>query len=305
MKLCPVPFAAIVIYLAIYAFFGAWLHASGSLSLVEPLTILVVVGGGFTVAAWLVTRGCEPLVHEVRDPARESALMLALWLVVAAFVTWGLPLLRGFGGLTAESLVLLGKLAFFVALPALSLSSLGRHTVTGLLQWPPILRRHWVPLVGMSCLLIVFQWFAGRGGTELAQLAPPPALVVAVVPIAFLWLVLEVGLVEEFFFRALLQARLTRLFGSPTAAIVATALLFGLMHAPAYYLRPGLTGEALGDSPSLLHAVGTAVLITSTTGFFLGVLWHRTRNLWLLACIHAAADLVPGLPGFIGLLTAL
>lgn len=32
---------------------------------------------------------------------------------------------------------------------------------------------------------------------------------------------------------------------------------------------------------------------------FLGILWERTRNLWLLMAIHAMFDLLPGLSEFI------
>jgi len=40
-------------------------------------------------------------------------------------------------------------------------------------------------------------------------------------------------------------------------------------------------------------AIGYSVVITSVAGFFLGVLWMRTRNLLLLMAVHAAGDLVP------------
>lgn len=45
--------------------------------------------------------------------------------------------------------------------------------------------------------------------------------------------------------------------------------------------------------PSLLMAVGYSIVITSVAGFFLGVLWARTRNFLVLILVHAAADLLP------------
>ncbi len=104
---------------------------------------------------------------------------------------------------------------------------------------------------------------------------------------------------EEFFFRGLVQARLAALFRSELWALVAMALIFGLAHAPGFYLRPEATGETLGSHPSMIIAIGYSIVITSVTGFFLGILWIRTRNLLLLALIHAAGDLLPNLAGTI------
>jgi len=85
------------------------------------------------------------------------------------------------------------------------------------------------------------------------------------------------------------------LLGSELAGLVAMALIFGLAHAPGFYLRPEATGEALGANPSVLTAIGYSIVVTSVTGFFLGILWIRTRNLLLLALVHAAGDLLPNL----------
>jgi membrane protease YdiL (CAAX protease family) len=104
---------------------------------------------------------------------------------------------------------------------------------------------------------------------------------------------LEVGVVEEFFFRVLLQSRLSAVLKSKLGGIVLASLLFGLVHAPGLYLRSGATQEGLSANPSLLMAVGYSIVITSVAGFFLGVLWARTRNFLLLVLVHAAADLLP------------
>lgn len=114
------------------------------------------------------------------------------------------------------------------------------------------------------------------------------------VPIAFLWLALEAGVVEEFFFRVLLQTRLASVLRSELAAIIVMSLIFGLAHAPGLYLRTGLTQEGL-EHPSLLMAVGYSIVITSIAGFFLGVLWSRTRNFAVVVVVHAATDLLPNL----------
>ena len=296
-------FAPVGAYLVIYLGFLWLLHAREGLSVAEPLMILAIIGGGFTLAAWLLCLRVPARDWLVREPRTESLAMVALWFAVTMFVTWGLPSLRAAGGVAGEASVLAGKLAVFVFVPVALFGWLWRYRPGELLQWPPDYRGQWLPLLGVSVLLVAFQLVAGRAPRDLAALDPSLAQVALVLPVAALWLVLEVGLVEEFFFRALLQSRLAAWTRSPATAIVITALLFGLMHSPGLYLRPEITGEAVGAAPSLLHAVGYSVLITSTTGFFLGVLWHRTRNLWLLAIVHAVNDLVPGLDDFIRLFT--
>jgi uncharacterized protein len=119
------------------------------------------------------------------------------------------------------------------------------------------------------------------------------------VPLAFLWAALEAGLVEEFFFRELLQSRLAAFMKNEIGAVVVMALLFGLAHAPGYYLRGSQSMEGLGAHPSALMAFGYAIVVTSLTGFFLGVLWARTRNLWLLVLVHGATDWLPGIVPFV------
>jgi len=67
--------------------------------------------------------------------------------------------------------------------------------------------------------------------------------------------VVDVGLVEEFFFRVLLQSRLATLFKSETAGIVLASLLFGIALEPGLYLHPAATQEAVGFAPSLVMAI--------------------------------------------------
>jgi len=54
---------------------------------------------------------------------------------------------------------------------------------------------------------------------------------------------LEVGVVEEFFFRVRLQSRLSAVLKSKLGGIVRASLRFGLGHAPGLYLRSRATQE--------------------------------------------------------------
>ncbi|HYA64529.1 MAG TPA: CPBP family intramembrane glutamic endopeptidase, partial [Candidatus Sulfotelmatobacter sp.] len=123
-----------------------------------------------------------------------------------------------------------------------------------------------------------------------------PVWVIALAaPLSFAWLLIEVGVVEEFFFRVLLQERLAAVLRSPWGGLVLAALLFGLVHAPGLYLRTSATQESLGSHPSLLMAVGYSIVMTSLAGLFVGVLWMRTRNFAVVVIVHAAGDFLPNL----------
>ena len=152
---------------------------------------------------------------------------------------------------------------------------------------------HMLAFVGMAGLLLAFQSVAGRGMKDIEAAHVPGDTLLFGMPLVFLWLVLEAGVVEEFFFRVLLQSRLSSALRSELGGIVVMALLFGLIHAPGLYLRTSVTQEGLSGHPSLWMAVGYSIVITSVAGFFLGVLWARTRNFLVLILVHAAADLLP------------
>jgi CAAX protease family protein len=153
--------------------------------------------------------------------------------------------------------------------------------------------RYLVVAAGMSLLLLAFQAFLGRGLRDIVSAHIPPSILLYGVPLTFIWLALEAGIVEEFFFRVLLQTRLAAVLRSELGAIVLMSVIFGLAHAPGLYMRTGLTQEGLPPHPSLLMAVGYSIVITSVAGFFLGVLWARTRNFAVIVVVHAIGDLLP------------
>ena len=103
----------------------------------------------------------------------------------------------------------------------------------------------------------------------------------------------EAGLVEEFFFRAVLQERIAQTLGSPWAGVFFGVLIFGLAHVPGLVLRSGEGGW--------LEMLSRAVLVLAPAGLVMAVLWMRTRNLWLLAAIHGAGDVIPSLEEIGGL----
>ncbi len=284
--------AYILLYAATLSGMSRWGHFDPS----DALGVAVILGGGFSLLAWLLTIRVTPLSYTVNQPARELSSLLLYLLPLMAFVTWGFDAVRRiFPADPVQAFaMLLAKLAIFVAVPAWIMRS--RYGYRWRQVAPASFRTgHLLVAAGMSFVLLLFQAIVGRGLRDLRSAHLPTGLLVLGVPIAFLWLALEAGIVEEFFFRCLLQSRLAARLRSEVGGIVIMALLFGLVHAPGLYLRTNLTQEDLAVHPSLFMAVGYSIVITSVAGFFLGVLWARTRNLAVVVIVHAAADLLPDL----------
>lgn len=118
---------------------------------------------------------------------------------------------------------------------------------------------------------------------DLSYMTPITKLVYALTSIA-------VGLKEEIAFRALIQNLLARRLGNSTAILLAT-LLFTAYH--------------IGAVPLLLFAYGQVVI----AGLFMGIVYARTQNLWLVVWLHTLYDalwsvtpvLSPPLPYSVGL----
>jgi uncharacterized protein len=280
-------------YLALYAALAGACYKFEHFDIGEALLVFAIVGLGFSLLAWLVTLKAQPLPYLVKQPGKEVVLLLGYLFVLAGYLTWGHNPVQSEPW---RSLAGLGiKLALFVVLPAGLFCVLWKYKFGELLAISSDARRHLWPAVGMSVVMVAFQRVFGKGLGDLRGSGLSSTAIAVGAPLVFLFLLFEVGLVEEFFFRVLLQARLAAWLKSEMGGIVVMSLLFGLAHAPGLYLRSAATQEGVGAHPSLLMAVGYSILITSVAGFFLGVLWARTRNLPLVMVVHAAGDFVPNL----------
>ncbi len=285
----------VVAYAVLYAVALLALVRFEGLDPTEPLFVLATFGVGMSGLAWWATRGLVPRPAPVRAPRREAAAVLLYLFLLSGLITWGLPAVRGLApaGWSSELLVLLAKTIAFLVIPWLAWRHLLGYRDLALFDLRLGLEGHWRPALVMTIAVIAFQLAFGRAGRELSALHPAPATLALALCGSFAWLLLDVGFIEEVPFRGLCQTRLAAWAGSEAAGLVAAALCFGLAHAPGLYLRPGLTGEAVGGHPSLLRAVGSSIVVTSVSGLMYGVLWLRTRNLWVVAIVHAAQDLLP------------
>ncbi len=281
-------------YIVLYAATLFAMVRFGQFEAGEALGVFSILGVGFSLAAWLLTIGIQPLPYSVRAPGRELAAIFVYLLPLTIFVAFGFAAIhRYIPHEPADSLAIVSaKLALFVAVPAWIMVARFGYRLVDLAPMSTKIS-HMLVFLSMSLVLLVFQSVVGRGMRDIADAHAPGNTLLFGMPLVFLWLVLEVGVVEEFFFRVLLQSRLSAALRSELGGIVLMSLIFGLVHAPGLYLRTSVTQEGLSAHPSFLMAVGYSIVITSVAGFFLGVLWARTRNFLVLILAHAAADLLP------------
>jgi membrane protease YdiL (CAAX protease family) len=291
-------------YLFLYLIFLFLLHFVEQFSMGEPLAVLVIVGIGFSGLAFLFTKSSEPFHISIRGTKKEMLAMVISLILAMIYLTWGKDAANViFYRYLEDSLLvklvidLVQKLVFFVIIPLFvfmkyfehSMSDFGIQFRSDQNRW----RSHLRVLFGMSLGYIIFNYFLGEGARPIRDGQFSAGQLIIGLPISFLWLLIEVGLVEEFFFRAFIQSRLAAFFRSEVTGIVLSCLIFGLAHAPGLILRGTGIISPVGESPSILLGVGYSIVILSVTGFCLGIVWARTRNLFVLMVIHAAGDLLP------------
>lgn len=285
----------------VYAAALALLAQRDDFSLVEPLFVLLVLGGAFSLLAWSVTRAsARALRPATTTSAREVTVVLGYLALFAVLVLgWGFTAIKAV--VTAEPLqgvaLTAVKLLTMVGLPVLLLWWLGQRpgrVLSGGLHW----RQHGWALIVMAVALLAFQAVFGRGLKTLAELGPDASTLAWAIPACFVWQCIEAGLCEEVLFRVFLQQRLAGFFGSNSVAIPVAAILFGLAHAPGLYLRGANAMEGVSEV-SIAWAIGYSIAVIAPAGLVFGVIWARTRSLWLVVVLHGLMDTLPGLAGFI------
>lgn len=269
--------------------------------LAESLMVMVIVGFGFTGLVYLFApaRGTAPASFTVQ-PA-EMVFTVVYLGIVAALLIPGPPVPNAWKDdfLKKKLAVIVFKLLVFVLVPLAAVrlfwsadwASLGFSAGDVLAQ-----------LRSAAILAILFGGFnlvAGGGAAPIRARKFSAGQVSAGLGAAFLWNLVEVGLVEEFFFRGFLQTRLVSFLGTPASGILATSMLFGLAHVPGIYLRRGEKDGPIGDHPTLLNSILYAILVLSPAGWFTGLLFWRSQSLLAPILVHAAIDAVAHAADFI------
>lgn len=285
-------------YIAVYTVLLVLMVQAGALEPAEPLFVLGVLGILFTALAWVLTRRTErPAPPAMRAGAESGAIVLYLLVFAFGFLGWGLSWLKAAlpDPRTHDLAVGAAKLLTMVLLPALILRGFG-HPLREQLRWNFQWRRHGLTFAVTAAALLLFQIVFSRSVANIQAMHVAPGTLALGLVLCFAYLCIDTGLTEEFLFRVVLQTRLAAWFRSETAGVLVMAVLFGLAHAPGFYLRAA--DPVSGGHPTVLVAVGYTVVMLSVFGFMFGMLWARTRSLGLIVMLHAVTDLLPNVSDF-------
>jgi membrane protease YdiL (CAAX protease family) len=276
----------------------------------DAIVELVIFGLAFPLVAWVATLRARPLTLTVHRSAAEMWLLVAGLIGVTLYLVWGATLSEALvpaGWLASERakffVVFVRKLIVFVAIPfVLFRATFGYRWRDFGLQFAGLraLGANHLPVVLiLSTAILLFQFFLGGGAAPIRRGEFHATQLVIGLPLCFAWLFIEAGLVEEFFFRALLQTRIATWYRSEVTGVALMALFFGLAHAPGFILRHAGLEEAIGANPSPADSIAYAIAVLSVGGIFFGIVWARTKNLFAVMIIHAATDLLPNFAQFV------
>ncbi len=270
--------AAVVIVAVVYGVALATLLRTPDADATEPLFLLVALGVAFPALAWALTRRPRRFAPPLSPPVRGLAGPLAYLAVFSLLVLgWGFSAIDArWPDEPAQSIAkTLVKLATMVALPAwLFLQDARQRPRFGG-------ARLWAIFAAMAIAFLAFQAVFGRGLATLHALAPDTVTLAWAIPLCWLW-----------------QTLIADATGSQVAAVLWASLLFGLAHAPGLYLRGGHLMEGVA-SATPTWAVAYSIAMVAPAGVAFGVLWARTRSLWLVVLVHGSVDLLPQLAPFI------
>lgn len=304
------PNRAVVVGLILYAAGLAVLLQDKNFELGGALVVLVFFGLIFPALAWLATIRAVPLSISVQQNRREMLVLAGFIVVLSIYLISGpqwidnhLPKAWIDAPQIKFFVTLAKKLIVFVAIPFVVFRfAFGYRLRDFGIQFEGLraLVGNHLPLVlVVGGALLAFQYFAGGAAAPVRHGEFSAYQLLLGLPLCFIWLVIEVGLVEEFFFRALVQTRLAAWFKSEVTGVVLMSLVFGLAHAPGFIFRQAGSVEGLGPNPSALDAIAYSIVVLSVSGILFGVMWARTKNLFALMLVHAAGDLLPNFANFV------
>ena len=302
----------VIVFAILYLAGLAILSRNKDFNFADTLVELVIVGVAFPLLAGIATRHAVPLALPTRSSGSEMLVLIASVVALSIYLVGGpqwidrlLPALWSVSPRIHFFVNLAKKLAVFVVVPWLIFRFLfgyrWRDYGVNLSALRALGRGHGLAMLVMGGALILFQYFLGRAAAPLRAGKLPARELWLALPVCFVWLAVEAGLVEEFFFRGLVQSRLSAFFSSEITAVALMSLTFGIAHAPGFIFRHGGEVEGLGANPSALTALAYSVVVVAPSGILFGVIWARTRNLFVAIAVHAAGDLLPNLSTFIEL----
>jgi CAAX protease family protein len=297
---------SVILYVSAFAL----LLGNKSFDATGAIVVLIVFGIAFPLLAWFSTRRAIPLSIST-EPGKSQLIVLIAYIVVLSIYLVGGPqwIDQHLPSAWIDSerikffVTLTKKLLVFVIIPfAIFRFGFGYRIGDFGIQREALraLSRGHLPVVlVVGAAFMAFQYFFSGGGASFRQGHFTAYQLLLGLPLCFIWLFVEAGLVEEFFFRALVQSHLAAALKSEVSGVVLMSLIFGLAHAPGFIFRHAGEVEGLGSNPNALDAIAYSIVVLALSGITFGVVWARTKNLFAAMLIHAAGDLLPNFAGFI------
>jgi uncharacterized protein len=293
----------------LYACAFAVLLRNKSFDITGAIVVLIVFGIAFPLIAWIATRRAVPLSISVTPSKSQLIVLIGYIAALSVYLIGGpqwidhhLPVSWIESVRIKFFITLAKKLIVFVAVPfAIFRFGFGYRIRDFGIQREGLhgLRRSHLPVViVMGGAFLAFQYFFSGGGASFRHEHFTTYQLLLGLPLCFIWLFVEAGLVEEFFFRALVQSHLAAALKSEVSGVSLMSLIFGLAHAPGFIFRHAGEVEGLGSNPSALDAIAYSIVVLAITGVTFGVSWARTKNLFAVMLIHAAGDLLPNFADF-------
>ena len=275
----------------------------------DAVAVLLIFGGLMSALVWAATRSQIPAAPASDSPGLQLSAILLLTVLVALWLCLGIDFVNArlatatWDPRLQVLLKLASKLVVFVAIPwALFRRRFGATAADFGLSWEhgrALIGPLGLKVLGLMAAMMAINLAIGSAAAPIRHGEISPLVLGVALPFCLLWNCVEAGLVEEFFFRALLQTKLTDWSRSRTTGTLVMAVIFGLFHAPGLVLRGAASFEGMGASPTPILAVAYSVAIMGVAALPFGLLWARSRNLWMAILVHGACDTVAHLPTFI------
>lgn len=179
-------------------------------SISGTLTELLIFGIGFPILAWWTTKRAKPLPIKVHASSGELLAVVAYVLALSVYLAFGpqaidswLPQEWIASDRIRFFVTLSKKLLVFVVLPLAIFGPIWGHSArdfgfqkAGIRE---LCRSHLPVVVIASCAVLVFQYFLGGAAAPLREGKFSGGQLLIGLPLCFVWLTIEAGLVEEFF----------------------------------------------------------------------------------------------------------
>lgn len=276
----------------------------------EAIAVLIIIGVFFTFMAHISSRTAIKISVSKPAQRKEILVLISLIIYITLALSFGIDQIKSFfsqlfidNSRVKEIITITYKLLLFFIIPFLVYKYIYKFNLRdfglSIKAKEFFTKKNGIILFTMALTILLFQFFLGNGAKPIREGLLTSKQLIIGLPLFYVWLIFEVGLVEEFFFRSVLQSRFAAVTKSEIGGIFLSGLFFGLAHAPGFYLRGSGILDNLGTNPSLFMSIGYSILVLSVAGFFLAIIWSRTRNLWLVMAVHAFVDLLPGISEFI------